>query len=149
MNADQLKAITDKVPAFYNLSTRQLHSMIQAGDTVVRESGSVLCKEGEKTTDMFILLSGELSVETNQLQLTEIKTSDIVGEMSLITGLPRSATITVVKDSTIFVVHKDSFESLMRDNADLAAKIYRNMLLSLCSKLRDSNSHLVASSLGV
>lgn len=76
MNADQLKAITDKVPAFHNLTTRQLHSMIQAGETVVRESGSVLCKEGEKSTDMFILLS-------------------------------------------------------------------------LCSKLRDSNSHLVASSLGI
>ena len=38
---------------------------------------------------------------------------------------------------------------MMRENADLAAKVYRNMLLSLCSKLRDTNIHLVASNLGV
>ena len=149
MNADKLKSITDKVPAFRDLTTRQLHGMIQAGETIVREQGTVLCKEGETSTDMFILLSGELSVEMNNMQLTAVKTSDIVGEMSLITGLPRSATIKVVKEATVFVVRKQEFDSLMRENADLAAKVYRNMLLSLCSKLRDTNIHLVASNLGV
>ena len=149
MNADTLKKITDKVPAFRDLTTRQLHGMIQAGETIVSEQGTVLCKEGETSTDMFILLSGELSVETNNMQLTAVKTSDIVGEMSLITGLPRSATIKVVKEATLFIVRKQEFDSLMRENADLAAKVYRNMLLSLCSKLRDTNIHLVASSLGV
>lgn len=44
MNADTLKKITDKVPAFRDLTTRQLHGMIQAGETIVREPGTVLCK---------------------------------------------------------------------------------------------------------
>tara|TARA_B100000686_G_C15973892_1_gene564042 strand:- start:30 stop:479 length:450 start_codon:yes stop_codon:yes gene_type:complete len=149
VNADTLKKITDKVPAFRDLTTRQLHGMIQAGETIVPEPGTVLCKEAETSTDMFIPLSGELSGETNNLQLMAVKTSDVVGEMSLITGLPRSATIKVVREATLFVVHKEQFDNLMRENVDLAVKVYRNMLLSLCSKLRDTNIHLVASNLGV
>ena len=61
----------------------------------------------------------------------------------------RSATMEVVEDTAMLVIHKESFDTLMQDNADLAARIYRSMLVSLCAKLRHSNVHLVASHLGV
>ena len=69
--------------------------------------------------------------------------------MSLITGLPRCATIEVTEDATWFVIHAVNFERLMSENVELAARFYRNMLVSLCTKLRQSNVHLVASRLGV
>ena len=68
--------------------------------------------------------------------------------MSLITGLPRCATIEVTEDAALFVIHAVNFERLMSENVELAARIYRNMLVSLCTKLRQFNVHL-ASRLGV
>ena len=88
-------------------------------------------------------------VKSKDVELGFVHSSDVIGEMSLITGLPRCATIEVVKDATLFVIHEENFERLMTENVELAARIYRNMLESLCAKLRRSNVHLVTSRLGV
>ena len=82
------------------------------------------------------------------VELGSVGSSDVVGEMSLITGLPRCATIEVTEDATLFVIHAVNFERLMSENVELAARFCRNMLASLCTKLRQSNVHL-ASRLGV
>ena len=66
--------------------------------------------------------------------------------------MPRCATIKATEDATLFVIlaiHAVNFERLMSENVELAARFYRNMLVSLCTKLRQSNVHLVASRLGV
>ena len=149
MNAENLKKIVARVPLLRGLSVGQLHRIMQAGEIQKREAGAVLCKEGDQSTDMLILLSGQLVVRSKQVELSAVKSSDVIGEMSLITGLPRSATIEVVEDATLLVIHKERFDTLMQENTDLAARIYRNMLVSLCAKLRHTNVHLVASTLGV
>ena len=51
--------------------------------------------------------------------------------------------------NALFVIHAVNSERLMSENVELAARFYRNMLVSLCTKLRQSNVHLVASRLGV
>ena len=149
MNAEDFKKIAARVPSLRELSVAQLHRILQAGEIQKREAGAILCTEGEQSTDMFILLSGQVVVRSKEVELSAVKTSDVIGEMSLITGLPRSATIEVVEDTAMLVIHKESFDTLMQENADLAARIYRSMLVSLCAKLRHTNVHLVSSHLGL
>jgi CRP-like cAMP-binding protein len=149
MNAERLKGIVNKVPAFRDLALGHVHRLMQAGEITAITAGTTLCVEGDDSTDMFVLLSGELLVKSEDVELSFVDESDVIGEMSLITGQPRCATIEVVEDAMLFVIHKDDFERLMSENVELAARIYRNMLASLCTKLRQSNVHLISSRLGV
>lgn len=140
---EAIKAITDKVPAFKGLTMGQIHKMLKAGEIITRSPGDILCREEDRSTEMFILLSGQLVATRSTVELTEVKSADIVGEMSLITGLPRSATLQVTEEATMFMIRREQFSSLLRENLDLAAKNYQNMLESLCGKLLEMDEKFV------
>ena len=66
----------------------------------------------------------------------DVEPVEIVGEMGLITGLSRSATIRAEKDVVFLEIAKLRLEALMRNDIDVERKLYRNMLRSLCGKLK-------------
>ena len=143
MNLESLKRVVDKVPAFNSLSGPQVYQVLKAGSIRSCKAGDILCEKGDESSEMFILLSGKLRVRIGVMELWRVSSAEIVGEMSLITGLPRTATVETIEDSALFVIKKESMDSLLEGNPDLAAKVYRNMLESLCQKLRDTDLLLV------
>jgi CheY-like chemotaxis protein len=89
---------------------------------------------------MYILLSGALTVVTSEgIRVATILPVTTVGEMGVITGQPRSATVEVSKPSNIFVVRKDSFDAMLRDDGDVRAMVYKNIIDVLSGKLNNDN----------
>ena len=88
---------------------------------------------------LYILMAGELAVRDDDVELDRVQPVDIVGEMGLVTGQPRCASVEIIKDSTVMVIGKLRFDAVMKDDRYLMARVYQNMLTSLCSKLRVSN----------
>ena len=140
-SAKELKII-EKIPLFQGLSLNQVHQLLTAGQMVNYQKNSILCKEGDKSTNMLILLAGELTIRRKNKALTSVTPVEIVGEMGLITGHPRSAQVEVTKDATLILVNKMKFEVILKRDAMVAAKIYRNMLATLCSRLQEANDRL-------
>ena len=105
-------------------------------------TGQILKTKGDKSTDMLILLAGELTIKRKNKELTSVTPVEIVGEMGLITGDPRSAQIEVSKDATLMLINKMKFDVILKRDALVAAKIYRNMLATLCSRLQKANDRL-------
>jgi CRP/FNR family cyclic AMP-dependent transcriptional regulator len=108
-------------------------------------TNAVLCKAGDKSGSLWILLAGALVVFKGEIQLTTIHSVEIVGEMGLVTGLSRSATISAKQDVVLLEIQKLHLDKLMKDDIDLERKLYRNMLRSLCEKLRSTSSQLAES----
>ena len=134
--------IVEKIPFVRNLSVHQMQQVLHIGRLETYSGGHVLCKEGEKSNAMFILLAGELAVKDGHTHLARIKPVDIVGEMGVITNQPRCATIEVITDATLITVGKMQFDALLKQDVDMAARIYKNMLDSLSQKLRSNNERL-------
>ena len=139
--ADNMKVI-EKIPLFQGLSVNQVRNLLDAGQMATRQKGSVLCKEGDKSTDMFILLSGELTITRRRTGLATVTPVDIVGEMGFITSQPRSAKVEVSKNSTVVTINKLKFDVVLKKDPDSAVKIYKSMLQSVCGKLREANARL-------
>ncbi len=137
--------IVEKIPFVRNLSMHQVQQVLNIGRLETHPVGYVLCKDGEKSNAMFILLAGELAVKNGQTHLARVLPVDIVGEMGVITNQPRCATIEVVKDVTLISVGKMPFDALLKQDVDMAARIYKNMLDSLSQKLRSNNDRLTQS----
>ncbi len=104
--------------------------------------GTVLFREGELGRNMFIIQKGKVQVQkrvgSDEKVLAELGEGEFFGEMALLMGMDRSATVEVIEDSKILVVTPETFESLLRSNIDIALK----MLRKLAARLRASDDHL-------
>ena len=77
-----------------------------------------------------------------QTEFAVIDAVEIVGEIGVVTGLSRLAAIQTVEDAVLLVILKLRLDALMQEDMDLVRKMYRNMLRSLCEKLRTTSSQL-------
>jgi len=104
--------------------------------------GTLLFREGELGRNMFIIQKGKVQVRkrvgSGEKVLAELGEGEFFGEMALLMGMDRSATVEVIEDSKILVVTPETFESLLRSNIDIALK----MLRKLAGRLRALNDHL-------
>lgn len=103
--------------------------------------GTILFREGDLGQEMFIIQKGKVQVRkrvgSTEKVLAELSEGEFFGEMALLMGMDRSATVEVIEDSKILVVRPDTFESLLKSNLDIALK----MLKKMASRLRALDEH--------
>ena len=103
------------------------------------KKGQVLFKEGSFSDAAFIIESGKVEISVNnsgghKTVIGVLRDNDIVGEMGLIDGNPRSATVTAISDVKIKEITREQFETLSRTNPNAIMPI----LKVLSKRLRDT-----------
>ncbi len=97
--------------------------------------GTVLFKEGDTGTDMYLINSGEvrLSRKTKQgkVILATLGFGEFFGEMSVITNEPRTITAEVVSDCRLNVISKEVLETLVTGNPLVALSILKKLMFRL------------------
>ncbi|MGA2958837.1 MAG: cyclic nucleotide-binding domain-containing protein [Thermodesulfobacteriota bacterium] len=97
--------------------------------------GTVLCLEGDPGHEMFIIQKGKVRVRkkvgNTEKVLAELSEGEFFGEMALLLGMDRSATVEVIEDSKILVIAPDTFESLLKSSPEIALKMLKKMALRL------------------
>ena len=121
-----------KVPMFSDLSQRHLREIGKHADEVKVEAGRVLAQQEKKGWEFILVVDGKARVEKDGKIIRELSEGDFFGEISLIDGEPRTATVTAETDMTLLVVHQTSFNRLLEDIPGLQRKI----LIALCSYVR-------------
>jgi HEAT repeat protein len=99
--------------------------------------GEVLCEQGEAGDEMYVICSGEVRVVVstgaqNEKEIASRAAGDVVGEMSIISGDPRMASVIAVNDVRVLCLDRLSFESLLRERPEVSMAVMRE----LCSRLR-------------
>ena len=144
MNQEATKLVMGKIPAFKGFSFSQAFQFLRGGQNISCLQGQVLCREGGASTHMFILLAGALSIQVKKMAIARVEPVSVVGEMGLLTGMERCATIEVVEDATLIRISKETLGEVLGEKHELAAKFYQNMLDSLCRRLRQTNAQYIA-----
>jgi CRP/FNR family transcriptional regulator, cyclic AMP receptor protein len=97
--------------------------------------GTILCREGDAGHEMFIIQKGKVQVRKRvgktERVLAELSEGEFFGEMALLLGMDRSATVEVVEDSKVLVVGPDTFENLLKNSPEIAMKMLKKMALRL------------------
>jgi CRP-like cAMP-binding protein len=104
--------------------------------------GTVLFREGDLGRDMFIVQQGKVQVRkrvgsTDEV-LAELSAGEFFGEMALLIGQDRSATVEVIEDSKLLVITPETFASLLKSDIEIALK----MLKKMAARLRALDEHL-------
>jgi CheY-like chemotaxis protein/CRP-like cAMP-binding protein len=135
-----LVQVLRKIPIFVGLSPSQVKRILAHCQHESYRPGSLLCRGDTPSDEMYILLSGELIVSTVEgVRVATIIPVTIVGEMGVITGQPRSATVEVCKQSNIFTIQKSQFDLMLREDRDMRSVVYRNIIDVLAGKLTKDN----------
>ncbi len=97
--------------------------------------GTILFREGEPGREMYIIQRGKVQVRkkvgATEKVLAELGEGEFLGEMALLLGVNRSATVEVMEDSRILVVQPEAFESLLKSNIEIALKMLKKMAARL------------------
>jgi len=124
------------VPLLAHLSKRQRHRLLDESRVVRHDPGRQLAAEGEMALALHVLLSGRAAVSVNGRELRRLGPGDYFGEISLIDGRPRSATVTASEPTETLAVPHVAFSSLLQSEPECA----RDLLQVLCARLRDAES---------
>jgi CRP-like cAMP-binding protein len=121
-----------KVPLFSNLSQRHLGEIAKHADQVRVETGKVLAQQGKTGWEFIFIVEGKARVEKDGKVIRQLSGGNFFGEIAMIDGEPRTATVIAESDMTLLVVHKTSFNHLL----DTIPGLQKKILISLCEYLR-------------
>ncbi|MFO1312785.1 MAG: patatin-like phospholipase family protein [Burkholderiales bacterium] len=108
-------------------------------DWIAVPAGTALMNEGETGDAMYLVLSGRLRAyvkddEGHPRAVREMGRGQIVGEMSVITGEPRRATVVTVRDSVLVRLRKSDFDRLLATSPRLSVVMTRQIIEHLRSR---------------
>jgi predicted acylesterase/phospholipase RssA/CRP-like cAMP-binding protein len=115
MNSADLLATS---PLFRELDHSALHELSLETNSVRLGGGETLMREGDAGDALYVVVSGRLSVVVgttphDERSVAEIGRGETVGEMALLTGAPRSATVRAMRDTVLLRLSKTSFDALI------------------------------------
>jgi len=117
------------------LQDADLQWLLEAGALRALDTGSRLVEEGQAIQSLFIVVDGELAVERSGVELARLDVGEIVGEMSLLSSRPASATVSALGACNVFEVPQSRLKAKLRSDAQFAARFHHAMCLFLVDRL--------------
>jgi CRP/FNR family transcriptional regulator, cyclic AMP receptor protein len=111
------------VPLFERCSRRELTAIAALADQVELPEGRELTREGELGREFFVLTDGTAEVRRGGRLLATIGAGDFVGEIALVSNVPRTATVKTVSPVQALVVTSRDFWSLLDKSPRTQRKI--------------------------
>jgi CRP-like cAMP-binding protein len=124
------------VPLFASLSRKELVELERVCEDLEVEPGRVLCKEGEVGHEFFVLVDGKVQVSRKGRRIATLTGGDFLGEIALVTELPRTATVTAETPVRLFVMTTREFDAVLDRNP----KVERKVLRALARRLAETSN---------
>lgn len=124
--------------AFYLLGELQdtdLEIILELGRPERMAVGTHVLQADVSSSNLFIVLDGELVVHENGAKLGSIGAGELIGEMSLIDGRRPAVTVTVKREALLFAVPNESLRERIEADSPFAARIYRATCILLADRL--------------
>ena len=136
------REVLGRMPLFARLSDRELLRVMQAVEVRSYDDQAVVIREGDKGDELFIVLSGKVSVSRGGETLTRLGAGEHFGEMALIRAVPRSASVTSDGGAELIVIRRTDFFELLRSEHEIAVKMLWQFLGVLADRLDQTSSEL-------
>ncbi|WP_328334764.1 cyclic nucleotide-binding domain-containing protein [Kribbella sp. NBC_00382] len=128
MSHESLPQFLAKVDLFAGLSKETLSDLISRGTTLTINPGAHATEQGSADAGLQVVLEGSAEVSVNGVDRAPLGPGDAFGEISLVDGLPRSATVVAGPDGlTTFALSSLAFMAVVRANPDVAEALLKGL----------------------
>lgn len=137
------------IPFFQKLRKAQLEEVANILHERVYEEGECLFEYGQPGAAMFLIRTGEVSIEAPRVsgdftQLAVIKDHAFLGELALLDQSPRSATARAVREVKALCLFRSDLEKLALRRPDISSEIYKILATMTGERLKKTNALLKA-----
>ena len=129
-----------QVPILAGCSKRELQTIARAVRELEHEAGSVIAKEGEPGAGLFVIDQGEADVTIGGRKVNHLKAGDFFGEMALLDGGPRTASVTATTPVKLFALTEWVYRGLLAEHPSIAIRT----LEAMAARLRKAASSATA-----
>src|SRR5215469_15803728 len=112
-----------RIPLFECLNESQLAELAPAFETKSISAGTRLIGEGAVGYSFFVLADGQASVTIDGAEVAALDTGDCFGEVAILDSGRRTATVTTMAPSTVYVMFGTEFRRLQQDHPEVASQL--------------------------
>ena len=143
----QAETLFAETALFQGLEGPEVRRIVRACELVAYQPGEKLFEQGDESDTLFIVGQGELEVVARspmgeKVVLAQLGPGTVVGELSLIGGGPRSATVEVVSPAEIFCLKHESFEQLRHQRDPAAYKVILQLAATVGDRRRETDDRV-------
>jgi len=122
----------ETVPLFGACTRRQLRAVARIARVFDAAADTVLIRAGDRGEEFFLIVEGTARVHVSAKKRLRLRPGDFFGEMSLLDGEPRSATVLAETSLRLLVISRRNFTTLLEKVPGLT----QNLLVTLCRRVR-------------
>jgi CRP/FNR family cyclic AMP-dependent transcriptional regulator len=135
--SDYLKHLAS-VPLFAALSNKDLQKLAKVSDEVTIEAGRVLVEQGTTGRECYVIVEGTAEVFRGDQSLATLGPGEAFGELALLDGGPRTASVRAATNLTVLVLGPREFGGILDEVPGIAHQIMANLagrILALDDKI--------------
>jgi len=127
------------VQLFASCTAKELTLIARAADEVTVDEGTDIVTEGSLGHEFYLILEGRASVSRGGERVAELGPGQYFGELSLLDGAPRNATITTLVPTEVLILGTREFAAVL----DTTPGVARKLLTQMAARLRAADNHAV------
>ncbi len=124
-----IKELLSKVEYFKTLDDLHIRKLIEIGTLKQLKHNEILFKENDPGDAFYIILSGSVEIFTETLNktLAILHKGDFFGELALMLGIPRTASVKSQQETILFSINNQKFDQLLKDYPELSEQIIEEL----------------------
>ena len=130
-------------PLFAGLDPSELGDLEAVMRRKEFDAGQVICHEGEAAESLFVIVDGFARVLHDDQPVARLRRGDVIGEMSLVSGEPRSATVVAAVPSTVYELSRYGVAALIAEQPRILENLTRiltDRLVTTTARVADSRA---------
>ena len=140
MSTKEVVTRLSQVPLFSGCSQRDLQTIARVVKDIDHREGTVIAREGEPGIGLFVIADGSAVVTIGGAKKATLGPGDFFGEIALLDGGPRTATVTATSDVKLLGLTEWVFRGLMQEHPSIAVKT----LQAMAGRLRNATKQATA-----
>ena len=113
------------IDLFRALPSEELAQIAEIAEEQAFVAGDPVFAEGEPGDALYLVVEGTVRVHRGDKQLAQLGVRDVVGEMAVLDGEPRSASVTVVKDAALLKIGRDDFRDILTERPEIGMGVIK------------------------
>ena len=127
LHKDAKMELLKGVPLFAGCSKVELQRVASLADELDLADGATLIREGERGREFIVVVDGTVRVTRKGKKIRDLGAGDFIGEIALVSDVPRTATVTATSPVRLLVVTDRAFRGLIEQTPSIATKVLQSL----------------------
>jgi len=131
-------------PMFENIPAKAIRWMVARMHPRSYEAGEAIFKAGNPGAGAVLLLSGEVAIRANKVELARLERGDIFGEVALVADQPRTADAICLSDCEVLFLLRSDLQEWLENRPRQGAKLLQNLAGMIARRLLEAGRQLAS-----